>query len=87
MAYLLLRGNEDKEINGTLAQKISSCLAALDILLTQDSAIVASHVIPNKRKQITDSRAQSLTDVVAEIMGTDFFSINITSNFVCSVSL
>lgn len=69
MAYQLTRGIEEKEINGTLAQKISSCLAVLDILLTQNSAIVASHVIPNKRKQKNDSISQSLTDIVAEIMG------------------
>ncbi|VVC37697.1 Acyl transferase/acyl hydrolase/lysophospholipase,Acyl transferase,GroES- [Cinara cedri] len=69
MAYLLTRGNEEKEINGTLAQKISSCLAALDILLTQSSAIVASHVIPNKRKQTDDTKSQSLTEIVAGIMG------------------
>jgi len=71
MAYLLIRGNEEKEINGTLAQKISSCLTALDTLLTQDSAIVASHVIPNKRQKTDDSKSQSLMDIVAEIMGTN----------------
>lgn len=69
MAYLLTRGNDEKEINGTLAQKISSCLAALDTLLTQSSAVVASHVIPSKRKQISDSKSQSLSEIVAEIMG------------------
>lgn len=69
MAYLLTRGNEEKEINGTLAQKISSCLVALDTLLTQSSAVVASHVIPNKRKQASDSKSQSLTEIVAGIMG------------------
>jgi len=74
MAYQLIHGNEEKEINGTLAQKISSCLTALDILLTQDSAIVASHVIPNKRQKTDDSKSQSLTDTVAEIMGTDIFN-------------
>lgn len=69
MAYLLTRGNEEKEINGTLAQKISSCLAALDILLTQSSAVVASHVIPNKRKQTDNSKSQTLTEIVAGIIG------------------
>lgn len=69
MAYLLTRGNDEKEINGTLAQKISSCLSVLDTLLTQSSAVVASHVIPSKRKQINDSKSQSLTDIVAGIMG------------------
>lgn len=69
MAYQLIRGNEEKEINGTLAQKISSCLAALDTLLTQNSAIVASHVIPTKRKQTDNSKTQSLTEIVAGIMG------------------
>jgi fatty acid synthase len=69
MAYILTRGNEEKEINGTLAQKISSCLTVLDTLLTQSSAIVASHVIPSKRKQSNDTKSQSLTETVAEIMG------------------
>lgn len=69
MAYLLTRGNEEKEINGTLAQKISSCLAVLDIILTQSSSVVASHVIPNKRKQTNDSTSKSLTDIIAGIMG------------------
>lgn len=69
MAYLLTRGNEEKEINGTLAQKISSCLAVLDILLTQSSAVVASHVIPNKRKQTDDSKSKTLTEIIAGIMG------------------
>lgn len=69
MAYQLIRGNEEKEINGTIAQKISSCLAALDILLTQSSAVVASHVIPTKRKQTDNSKTQSLTEIVAKIMG------------------
>jgi len=69
MAYLLTRGNEEKEINGTLAQKISSCLVALDTLLIQSSAVVASHVIPNKRKVTENSKSQSLTEIVAGIMG------------------
>lgn len=69
MAYQLFRDSEDKEINGIVAQKISSCLAALDTLLTQSATVVASHVIPSKKKQTTDSKSQSLTDVVAEIMG------------------
>lgn len=69
MAYQLTRGVEEKEINGTLPQKMLSCLAVLDTLLTQSSSIVASHVIPNKRKQYNDSLPQSLTDSIAEIMG------------------
>ncbi|XP_060836830.1 fatty acid synthase-like isoform X2 [Rhopalosiphum padi] len=69
MAYLLTRGNEEKEINGTLAQKISSCLGSLDTLLTQSSAVVASHVIPTKRKLTENSKSQSLTEIVSGIMG------------------
>jgi len=81
MAYQLIGDNEDKEINGTLAQKISSCLAALDTLLTQSASVVASHVIPTKRKQTTDSKSQSLTDLVAGIMGKvlRFYFINTTT--------
>jgi len=76
MAYLLTRGNEEKEINGTLAQKISSCLAALDTLLTQSSAVVASHVIPTKRKLTENSKSQSLTEIVSGIMGNCLYYIN-----------
>jgi len=76
MAYLLTRGNEEKEINGTLAQKISSCLAALDTLLTQSSAIVASHVIPTKRKLTGNSNSQSLTEIVSGIMGKYLYHMN-----------
>lgn len=73
MAYLLTRGNEEKEINGTLAQKISSCLSALDTLLKQSSAVVASHVIPSKRKLTENSKSQSLTEIVSGIMGNYLF--------------
>jgi len=76
MAYLLTRGNEEKEINGTLAQKISSCLAALDTLLTQSSAVVASHVIPTKRKLTENSKLQSLTEIVSGIMGNYLYNMN-----------
>lgn len=76
MAYLLTRGNEEKEINGTLAQKISSCLTALDTLLTQSSAVVASHVIPTKRKLTENSKSQSLTEIVSGIMGNYLYNIN-----------
>ncbi|XP_050531344.1 fatty acid synthase-like [Daktulosphaira vitifoliae] len=69
MAYLLTRGNDEKEINGTLGQKISSCLKVLDIILPCKSPVVASHVIPNKRKQSSSSEVQSLTTIVANIMG------------------
>lgn len=78
MAYLLTRGNEEKEINGTLAQKISSCLTALDTLLTQSSAIIASHVIPSKRKLTENSKSKSLTEIVSEILG-NYFNILITN--------
>ncbi|XP_026810325.1 fatty acid synthase-like [Rhopalosiphum maidis] len=80
MAYLLIRGNEGKEINGTLAQKISSCLEALDILLTQSSVVIASHVIPTKRKLMVNSKSQSLTEFVSSIMGIqDPLSVKSTS--------
>ncbi|VVC42234.1 Acyl transferase/acyl hydrolase/lysophospholipase,Ketoacyl-synthetase, C- [Cinara cedri] len=69
MAYKLIHGNNKKEINGTLPQNISSCLSVLDVLLTQSLAVVTSHVIPNKRNQTDNSKSQSLSKIIAGIMG------------------
>lgn len=61
-------GNKDTEVGGTLPQRISSCLAVMDVFLQQPNAVVASTVLAEKRKATGSSQA-SLTDAVANILG------------------
>ncbi|KAL6435268.1 hypothetical protein ACFW04_005371 [Cataglyphis niger] len=59
---------DDKElvIGGTLQQKISSCLNALEVFLLQDRSIVSSMVVAEKKKF---SQAKNPLEAVADIMG------------------
>ncbi|XP_049879210.1 fatty acid synthase-like [Pectinophora gossypiella] len=55
------------EIGGTLQQRISSCLLALDKFLKQDSPIVSSIVVAEKKAG--GSGCGNIVDAVAQIMG------------------
>ncbi|XP_072934221.1 fatty acid synthase [Epargyreus clarus] len=55
------------EIGGTLQQRISSCLLALDKFLKQDAAIVSSIVVAEKKAG--GSGCGNIVDAVATIMG------------------
>lgn len=55
------------EIGGTLQQRISSCLLALDKFMKQDAAIVSSIVVAEKKAG--GSGCGSIVDAVALIMG------------------
>nr|WRO29226.1 FAS2 protein [Tuta absoluta] len=55
------------EIGGTLQQRISSCLLALDKFLKQDAPIVSSIVVAEKKAG--GSGCGSIVDAVAQIMG------------------
>ncbi|CAK1541813.1 unnamed protein product [Leptosia nina] len=55
------------EIGGTLQQRISSCLLALDKFLKQDSVIVSSIVVAEKKAG--GSGCGNIVDAVAQIMG------------------
>ncbi|GBP45810.1 Fatty acid synthase [Eumeta japonica] len=55
------------EIGGTLQQRISSCLLALDKFLRQDEAIVSSIVVAEKKAD--GSGCANMVDAVAHIMG------------------
>lgn len=57
----------DMEISGTLQQRISSCLAELDTLLTTDDPIVSSMVVAEKR--VGDGNKANLIESVLNIMG------------------
>ncbi|KAJ8963954.1 hypothetical protein NQ314_005285 [Rhamnusium bicolor] len=56
-----------KTVNGTLPQKISSCLKVLDIFLRQkDEIIVSSMVVAEKRGAAS---TDSILDAVANVLG------------------
>ncbi|KAM3963796.1 fatty acid synthase-like [Aphomia sociella] len=55
------------EIGGTLQQRISSCLLALDKFLNQDAPIVSSIVVAEKKAG--GSGCGNIVDAVAQIMG------------------
>ncbi|KAG6446749.1 hypothetical protein O3G_MSEX004583 [Manduca sexta] len=55
------------EIGGTLQQRISSCLLALDKFMKQDAAIVSSIVVAEKKAG--GSGCGNIVDAVAQIMG------------------
>lgn len=57
----------DMEIGGTLQQRISSCLAELDTLLTTDDPIVSSMVVAEKR--VGAGGKGNLIESVLNIMG------------------
>lgn len=59
--------NKELVIGGTLQQKISSCLQELDGFLRQDSAIVSSMVVAEKRAG--SGAATNVVDTVLNIMG------------------
>ncbi|XP_057664642.1 fatty acid synthase [Diorhabda carinulata] len=62
-------GGNDTEVGGTLPQRMSSCLATMDILLQQPHSVVASMVLADKRKGGSNTNQISLTDAVANILG------------------
>lgn len=62
-------GGNDTEVGGTLPQRMSSCLATMDIFLQQPHAVVSSVVLAEKRKSGGDGNQVSLTDAVANILG------------------
>lgn len=54
------------EIGGTLQQRISSCLSAMDQFLRQKEPVVSSMVVAEKR---SSGAADNVVDCVANIMG------------------
>ncbi|XP_049870281.1 fatty acid synthase-like [Pectinophora gossypiella] len=59
--------NIQLEIGGTLQQRISSCMQAMDKFLKQDAVIVSSIVVAEKR--LAGAGSGSINDAVAQIMG------------------
>lgn len=62
-------GGNDTEVGGTLPQRMSSCLATMDIFLQQPNAVVSSVVLAEKRKSGGDGNQISLIDAVSNILG------------------
>ncbi|XP_039306266.1 fatty acid synthase-like [Solenopsis invicta] len=64
----LTRGRNDVEINGTIPQHISSCLATMDIFLQQSHPVLASSVLGKKYKS-DDGNKTNLVTTVANVLG------------------
>nr|ARI45075.1 fatty acid synthase [Leptinotarsa decemlineata] len=62
-------GGNDTEVSGTLPQRMSSCLATMDVFLQQPHSVVASMVLAEKRKASGGGSQVSLTDAVGNILG------------------
>lgn len=63
-----MMGGNDTEVGGTLPQRMTSCLATIDLFLQQPNAVVASMVLAEKHKSGGDSQV-NLIDAIANILG------------------
>jgi len=66
-----LYGNTDTTISGSVPQRISSCLATLDLFLNQPHAVVTSFV--RAESACTTAKTDSLPKVVARILGDSIY--------------
>lgn len=62
-------GDNETVVGGTLPQRMSSCLATIDVFLQQPQPVLASMVLAEKRKGASDANQVSLIDAVANILG------------------
>lgn len=62
-------GNNETEVGGTLPQRMSSCLATMDLFLQQPHPVLASMVLAEKQKSSDSGSQVSLVDAVANILG------------------
>ncbi|XP_045464695.1 fatty acid synthase-like [Harmonia axyridis] len=68
MAMKLIKNN-DTEVAGLLPQRMSSCLASMDVLLEQTNAVVSSFVLADSRHSRKDDNSFNLIDTLANILG------------------
>jgi fatty acid synthase len=61
-------GNNDTVVGGTLPQRMSSCLATMDLFLQQTFPVLASMVVAEKRKS-DSAGGVSLVNCIANILG------------------
>lgn len=61
------KGNKEIEIEGTIQQKIRSCLEVMDRFMTGDSTITSSMVIAEKGS--TANSSYNLVETVARMLG------------------
>nr|QNL15121.1 fatty acid synthase 1 [Meteorus pulchricornis] len=62
-------GNNETEVGGTLPQRMSSCLATMDIFLQQPHPVLASMVLADKHKPGDGGSQISLVESVGNILG------------------
>lgn len=65
-------GGNEAIIGGTLPQRLSSCLASMDLLLHQPHPVVSSHVLSRRKAAFDDNSrsGKSVVEIVAHILGT-----------------
>ncbi|XP_034937434.1 fatty acid synthase [Chelonus insularis] len=62
-------GNNDTEVGGTLPQRMSSCLATMDVFLQQPHPVLASTVLVDRHKNKDGDSRVSLLEAVGNILG------------------
>jgi len=77
----------DVTMAGTLAQPVISCLATMDLFLTQPHAVLSSFVrVADSTQSTSHTDRVSLSDVVAHILGDYVFFIIVINYLVRSTS-
>ncbi|CAG9772141.1 unnamed protein product [Ceutorhynchus assimilis] len=67
LVFDAMGGSNDTEVLGTLPQRMSSCMATMDMLLQQPYPIVASTVIAKKRK-LSNLNQDNLPSIIANML-------------------
>ncbi|KAL7302666.1 hypothetical protein TKK_0004723 [Trichogramma kaykai] len=62
-------GNNETEVGGTLPQRMSSCLATMDVFLQQPHPVLASMVLADKNKSADAGSQVGLLEAVGNILG------------------
>ena len=63
-------GDNDTEVGGTLPQRISSCLSAMDTFLCHPlAAVLSSYVVADKKMSSSISESKDIVGTVFNILG------------------
>jgi len=88
LLFFFLDTLDDKDIarNGILSQRISSCLATIDIFLQQSHQILSSTVIAEKHKSTPNDRSKDdfneIIKVISRIFGIKDINSNLNDSFI-----
>ena len=63
-------GDNDTEVGGTLPQRISSCLSAMDTFLCHPrAAVLSSYVVADKKMSSSTAESKDIVGTVFNILG------------------